>query len=94
MDPAPCTCRDEEAMAHGIAAAVPQVVDLVHLHVRRTEAARHVADYLRGLLADIERKNGWQLAEQPGMPTPGGSSESWPAMRGMPMPSAMPSRTT
>jgi len=59
-------------MAHGIAAAVPQVVDLVHLHVRRTEAARHVADYLRGLLADIERKNGWQLAEHAGYAHPRG----------------------
>jgi len=59
-------------MAHGIAEAVEQVVDLVQHHVRRTEAARHVAGYLRGLLADIDRKNGWQLAEHAGYVHPRG----------------------
>lgn len=33
---------------------------------RRREAADHIAAYVVGLLADVERKNGWQLAEQSG----------------------------
>ncbi len=72
MDPAPCTCRDAGALAHTAAEAVDQVVALVQRHVRRTEAARHVADYLRGLLAAIDRKNGWQLAEHAGYAHPRG----------------------
>ncbi len=72
MDPAPCTCRDERAMARGTTEAVQQVVDLVQRHVRRPEAARHAADYVRGLLADVGRKNGWQLAEHAGYAHPCG----------------------
>ena len=33
---------------------------------------RRVVGFLRGLLGDVERKNGWQLAEQAGEPTPDG----------------------
>jgi SRSO17 transposase len=40
--------------------------------VRRTEARRHVVDYLQGLIADVERKNGWQLAEDAGYGHPRG----------------------
>lgn len=40
--------------------------------VRRPEAAAHAADYLRGLVADVERKNGWQLAERVGYAHPRG----------------------
>ena len=41
-------------------------------------------DYLRGLLSPVERKNGWQLAEQAGDATPYGvqrllSSYRWDA---------------
>ncbi len=72
MDPAPCTCRDERAMARGTTEAVQQVVDLVQRHVRRPEAARHAGDDLRGLLADVDRKNGWQLAEHAGYAHPRG----------------------
>jgi SRSO17 transposase len=38
----------------------------------RAEPRRRVLAYLRGLLSSIERKNGWQLAEQAGEPTPDG----------------------
>jgi SRSO17 transposase len=41
-------------------------------HVHRPEAAAHAADYLRGLVADVERKNGWQLAERAGYTHPRG----------------------
>jgi SRSO17 transposase len=36
----------------------------------RREQRQHAARYLRGLLARVERKNGWQLAEQLGEETP------------------------
>ena len=38
----------------------------------RPEPRRRVLDYLRGLLSPVERKNGWQLAEQAGDATPDG----------------------
>ena len=36
----------------------------------RSETRAGVKAYLRGLLSPIERKNGWQLAEEAGLPTP------------------------
>jgi SRSO17 transposase len=36
----------------------------------RSETRERVKAYLRGLLSPIERKNGWQLAEEAGLPTP------------------------
>jgi SRSO17 transposase len=36
----------------------------------RSETRDRVKAYLRGLLSPIERKNGWQLAEEAGLPTP------------------------
>jgi SRSO17 transposase len=51
---------------------------LAALHARlarrfvRAEPRRRVLAYLRGLLSPIERKNGWQLAEQAGDATPDG----------------------
>ena len=39
---------------------------------RRPEPRRRALDYLRGLLSPVERKNGWQLAEQAGDATPYG----------------------
>src|SRR5215208_4626713 len=38
----------------------------------RAEPRRRALAYLRGLLAPLERKNGWQLAEAAGDPTPDG----------------------
>jgi SRSO17 transposase len=38
----------------------------------RSEPRRRAAAYLRGLLSDAERKNGWKLAEKLGDPTPYG----------------------
>src|SRR5207253_2959081 len=52
----------------GVAAAVA----LLEPHFRRPEAHGHAADYLRGLIADVERKNGWQLAERVGYDHPRG----------------------
>jgi SRSO17 transposase len=41
-------------------------------HFRRSEPRRRAREYLRGLLARLERKNGWTLAEQAGELTPDG----------------------
>ena len=51
---------------------------------RRPEPRRGALAYLRGLLSPVERKNGWQLAEQAGDATPDGvqrllSSYIWDA---------------
>ncbi len=35
-------------------------------HVRRAEVRKRVGRYLQGLLAPLERKNGWQMAEELG----------------------------
>lgn len=67
-----CTCDDEVAVASRVAAMVDAVTDRLRGHFRRSAAADHAADYVRGLLADVERKNGWQLAEQAGYSHPRG----------------------
>jgi SRSO17 transposase len=41
-------------------------------HFARSEACERAQDYLRGLLSEAERKNGWQLAEAAGNSTPYG----------------------
>jgi SRSO17 transposase len=52
--------------------------ELERVHARiagrfvRAEPRRRVRAYLRGLLSSVERKNGWQLAEELGEATPGG----------------------
>ncbi len=51
-------------------------LEALHARLRRrfvrAEPRRRVLAYLRGLLSPIERKNGWQLAEQAGEATPDG----------------------
>jgi SRSO17 transposase len=39
-------------------------------HFPRTEARLAAADYVRGLISKVERKNSWQLAEATGHKTP------------------------
>jgi len=39
-------------------------------HFKRVETKQHAQDYLQGLLSSVERKNGWQIAEQVGDRTP------------------------
>ena len=41
-------------------------------HFARSEPRERAVGYIRGLLGDAERKNGWQLAEHLGDPTPDG----------------------
>src|ERR1041384_6228418 len=58
---------DEAAdWAGGLDALVEQIAP----RFRRIEARRRVRAYLQGLLAPVERKNGWQLAEHAGDRTP------------------------
>jgi SRSO17 transposase len=48
------------------------VVDRIAPRFGRVEPRRRARAYLRGLLAPVERKNGWQLAEAVGDATPDG----------------------
>src|SRR5437588_6151622 len=41
-------------------------------HFGRSEPRRRALGYVRGLLSDTERKNGWQMAEHLGEATPDG----------------------
>jgi SRSO17 transposase len=47
-------------------AEVDAVVARLRRRFRRRAAHHHAGAYLRGLLGDVERKNGWQLAEHAG----------------------------
>ena len=49
-----------------------QVQARIGAHVRRAEVRSRVGRYLRALLAPVERKNGWQLAEELGEHDPHG----------------------
>src|SRR5438552_19113770 len=60
----------------GAVARWAEGLDAVHARVAprfaRAEPRRRALAYLRGLLSPVERKNGWQLAEQAGEATPDG----------------------
>jgi SRSO17 transposase len=60
---ASCTCQGEMELATACAERIEQAAGVLRRHFQRPEAYRHTVDYLRGLLALVERKNGWQLAE-------------------------------
>jgi SRSO17 transposase len=51
---------------------VEAVAERIGPHFTRSEPRRRAIGYLRGLLSDPERKNGWQLAEYLGDTTPDG----------------------
>ena len=56
---APAEVAGAEAEVDGVAARLRR-------HFRRRAGHRHAVAYVRGLLGDVERKNGWQLAEHAG----------------------------
>jgi SRSO17 transposase len=68
----------EERLGAGVGAVTTwaEGLDAVHARVAprfaRAEPRRRALAYLRGLLSPVERKNGWQLAEQAGEATPDG----------------------
>lgn len=53
-------------------AELTQVHARIGPHFRRAEARQRARRFLQGLLAPIERKNGWQLAEELGERGPRG----------------------
>jgi SRSO17 transposase len=57
-------------MASECAREVEGAAARLRRHFRRAQAAEHAVDYLRGLVAEVERKNGWQLAEEAGYDHP------------------------
>src|ERR1700712_5764599 len=56
----------------GWAEGLDGVVERIAPRFGRAEPRRRALSYLRGLLAPVERKNGWQLAEAAGDATPDG----------------------
>jgi SRSO17 transposase len=48
------------------AQALTELVVRIGSHFRRAEVRKRVGRYLQGLLAAVERKNGWQMAEELG----------------------------
>jgi SRSO17 transposase len=67
-----CGCADEETVAAACAREAEDAAVRLGRRFRRPEARAHAAAYLRGLLAEVERKNGWQLAEEAGYEHPRG----------------------
>src|SRR4051812_7336422 len=58
------------------------LVERIAPRFRRVEPRRRVRAYLEGLLCPVERKNGWQLAENAGDRTPDGVQDFLARMRG------------
>src|SRR4051812_34249314 len=62
------TQSDVQGWAEGLDGVVGRIAP----RFERAEPRRRVRAYLHGLLAPVERKNGWQLAEAVGDRTPDG----------------------
>lgn len=60
------------ADVEGWAAELDAAAALLARHFARSEPRERAAAYVRGLLSDVERKNGWQLAERAGDARPYG----------------------
>jgi SRSO17 transposase len=60
------------AEVEGWAAEFERLCERISPRFVRPEVRRRVAGFLRGLLGEVERKNGWQLAEHAGEMTPDG----------------------
>lgn len=67
-----CSCESEFRVAESAEALLHETVRRLRPHFQRQQAHEHVVDYLRGLIGDVERKNGWQLAEYAGYGHPRG----------------------
>src|SRR5678815_3199000 len=63
------------------AAGLDELVDRIGPRFPRIEPRRRAGAYLKGLLACVERKNGWQLAEAAGDRTPDGVQDFLARMR-------------
>ena len=58
--------RDEVGEVVRWAEGIERVHECIAGRFRRPEPRRRSLAYLKGLLSPVERKNGWQLAEQAG----------------------------
>jgi SRSO17 transposase len=65
----------------GWARGLDELAARIGSHFGRVEPRRRALAYLRGLLAPIKRKNGWQLAEAAGDRTPDGVQDFLSRMR-------------
>jgi SRSO17 transposase len=63
------------------AGGLEALVELIAPRFCRVEPRRRVRAYLQGLLCPVERKNGWQLAENAGDRTPDGVQDFLARMR-------------
>src|SRR4051794_822601 len=63
------------------ARGLDELVERIAPRFRRIEPRRRGRAYLQGLLAPVERKNGWQLAENAGDRTPDGVQDFLARMR-------------
>jgi SRSO17 transposase len=64
--------RPTEAQVRGWADEVAAVGQRIGRHFARSEPRQRAPGYIRGLLGDAQRKNGWQLAEHLNESNPGG----------------------
>jgi SRSO17 transposase len=64
--------RPKRGEVHQWAAGLTAVAERIGQHFVRSEPRQRAVRYVRGLLCDAERKNGWQLAELLGDATPDG----------------------
>src|SRR4051794_4330617 len=67
--------------AAGWARGLDELAGRLTPRLKRAEPRRRVLAYLRGLLAPLGRKNGWQLAEAAGDRTPDGTQDFLSRMR-------------
>ena len=71
----------EVAQVEEWAAELEALCEGIAPRFHRVEVRRRAGAFLRGLLAGVERKNSWQLAEQAGVATP-----RWDAAAAQPCP--------
>ena len=71
----------EVAQVEGWAAELEGLCERIAPRFGRVEVRRRAGAFLRGLLAGVERKNGWQLAEAAGDRTPDGMRDFLGRMR-------------
>lgn len=60
------TVGEELSVISKGATVLAELSGRIGLHVRRAEVRKRIGRYVQGLLASIERKNGWQMAEELG----------------------------
>jgi len=66
------TVAVELAKVKGWASGLQLLHQRIGWRFKRSEPRKRALAYLKGLISSVERKNGWQLAEQVGEPTPDG----------------------